>query len=33
MIPLAGLASDADYPVVFDPDYSRPNDLAGIDVK
>jgi hypothetical protein len=30
---LRRLASDADYPVVFDPDYSRPNDLAGIDVK
>ena len=28
-----GFASDADDPVVFDPDDPRPDDLAGFDVK
>ncbi len=29
----SGAPSDADYPVVFDPNDPRPNDLAGIDVE
>ena len=32
-ISLSRLASEADDPVVFDRDDSRPDDLAGVDVK